>query len=127
MSMSNLVVFPSDFVISPANGLWSGTKTASFTVPGYGRTYSSACNSSTLTPVAMSGEDALLLQGVGWLGLDSGPTPCLGAGSWAGRPTGLQPYQVGSMFVDTTNNRVVFYAGPTSGWVNAVSGAVYGP
>jgi hypothetical protein len=123
MSMNSLVVIPSDYVVSPANGIWSGNTTVTYTVPGAGRSYQSNVTSTTLTPVTAPGEDAQMLQSVGWLGLDGGINNLYGAGSTANRPTMTQKQHVGTFYVDTTLGALLVYAGPTSKWCNAISGA----
>jgi hypothetical protein len=109
MSLPTSVVIASDVATNP------------FTIPGTTRTYSTTVG----TAITVPGEDSPLLQGQGWLSLDGTTAgPYLGAFTTGARPTITQTKgQIGTMILDTTLNYVLFWGGPTSKWVHAVSGA----
>ena len=104
MSLPNQVVMPSDAAQNP------------FTIPGTTRKYSCPVGSS----IVVNGDDALVLQNVGWLGGKLN-TP-VGAGPTSGRPTsGLY---IDMTYHDTTVGALLIYAGPKTGWVHHSTGAV---
>jgi len=99
--MANWQVMPGDGALNP------------FTVPGAGRRYSCATGSSISVPDF----DALILCSAGWVSLG---THFGLSGTTANRPTA--PLW-GEPYVDTTLNIVAIYAGKTTGWLNAATGA----
>ena len=85
-----------------------------FTIPGSNITYRCATGSAITVP----GEHAPMLRSQGWVG--AAHALITGLGSTSARPTNL--FQ-GQAYMDTTLGRIVLYGGPTTGWLNYITGA----
>jgi hypothetical protein len=105
----------------PADGAFSTSGVAKYTIPGTTRTYTCALGSA----ISVVGEDAEIMRTQGWVGVQnakmkySGPTT-----NRPGSPGAVDSiiYQ-GQAYLDTTVNAVVIYGGPKTGWLNAATGA----